>query len=107
MQSILVGYREGADAKRALERAIELAAALGAELVVAAVAPTHEDLIGAAPMAVIPDDRAGDRAIAEAERALDEARQRLQREDATYELVTVEVGQPMHLSSSQMHGTSI
>ena len=39
MQTILVGYDDSEQAQRALDRAIELAKALGAEIVVASVAP--------------------------------------------------------------------
>ena len=39
MQTILVGYDDSEQAQRALDRAIELGKALGAEIVVASVAP--------------------------------------------------------------------
>ena len=39
MQTILVGYDDSEQAQRALDRAIELAKALGTEIVVASVAP--------------------------------------------------------------------
>lgn len=92
MESILVGYRAGADGKRALERALDLATAFDANLLIATVAATHEDAIAAiSPVGVpVTDERFVERALDEARSALKEAGQRAEKAGIRHELIALE-----------------
>ena len=92
MESILVGYRAGADGKRALDRAIQLALAFDAKLLIATVAATHEDAIAAiSPVGVpVTDERFVERALEEAQSALQEAGGLVGEAGISHELIALE-----------------
>lgn len=92
VESILVGYRAGADGKRALERAIQLATAFEAELLIATVVATHEDAIAAiSPVGVpVTDERFIERVLEEARAALAEAGQQAEEAGIRHELIALE-----------------
>jgi nucleotide-binding universal stress UspA family protein len=98
MQTIVVGYEEGAAGKLALERAAELAGAFGANVIVANVLrtiATDAAIAGAAGLSpLILDPEPSERERREWERKLEEARSYLEGRGITAELAAT-VGEPV------------